>query len=127
MALQIQVETNPGVDRTARVRLHGRLDTSTAPQLETALQPLLDGSIDNLILDLAALEFISSAGLRVLVQTRKTMRARKGGVLMVNAQPQILKVFDIIKALPDVAIFQSDAELDVYLAQMQRRVREQQR
>jgi anti-anti-sigma factor len=125
MSLQIQIEKSlPRVDRTVRIQLVGRLDTATAPQLEKDLQPLLDGRYDNLIFDLAALEFISSAGIRVLVQARKTMRAQHGGVLMVNAQPQIVKVFEIIKALPGVAIFKSEAELDDYLAEMQRRVRE---
>ncbi len=125
MSLRIQIDISvPGADRTARIRLDGRLDTATSPQLEKELEPMLDGRFDNLIFDLARLEFISSAGVRVLVQARKAMRAQHGGVLMVNAQPQIVKVFEIIKALPGVAIFKSEAELDEYLAEMQRRVRE---
>ena len=85
---------------------------------------MLDGRLDSLIFDLAGLEFISSAGIRVLVHARKSIQAQHGGVLMVNAQPQIVKVFEIIKALPGLTVFESEAELDQYLAEMQRRVRE---
>lgn len=123
MSLKIQTETTTA-DRTARLALEGRLDTVTAPQLERELQPLLDGRYDFLVFDLGRLDFISSAGIRVLVQARKTMRAQHGGVLMVNAQPQIVKVFEIIKSLPGVALFKSEAEMDEYLTEMQRRVRE---
>jgi anti-anti-sigma factor len=123
MSLAIQTET-ADAERTARITLEGRLDTATAPQLEKQLEPMLDGRYDILVFDLARLEFISSAGIRVLVHARKSMRAQHGGVLMVNAQPQIEKVFEIIKALPGLTVFKSNAEMDEYLAAMQRRVRE---
>ena len=123
MSLTIQTET-ADAQRTARLALGGRLDTLTAPQLEKELEPMLDGRYDFLVFDLAGLEFVSSAGIRVLVHARKSMQGRHGGVLMVNAQPQIVKVFDIIKALPGLAVFESEAEMDRYLDAMQRRVRE---
>jgi anti-anti-sigma factor len=88
MSLSIEIERNPaGAERTARIRLAGRLDTVTSGQLEKEVDALLDGRLDTLIFDLAALEFISSAGIRVLVHARKTIQAQQGGVLMVNAQP----------------------------------------
>ena len=121
MSLTIQTETMDA-ERTARIALEGRLDTVTALQLEKQLELLLDGRYDRLVLDLAGLEFISSAGIRVLVQARKCMGAQDGGVFMVNARPQIVKVFEIIKALPGMIVFRSDAEMDQYLGMMQRRV-----
>jgi anti-anti-sigma factor len=123
MSLTIQTETMDA-ERTARIALEGRLDTVSAAELERRLELLLDGRYDRLILDLARLEFISSAGIRVLVQARKCMGAQDCGcaVVMVNAQPQILKVFEIIKALPGMKVFRSDAEMDQYLGVIQRRV-----
>ena len=121
MSLTIHTETMDA-ERTARIALEGRLDTVTASELEKQLEPLLDGRYDRLVLDLAGLEFISSAGIRVLVQARKSMGAQDGGVLMVNAQPQIVKVFEIIKALPGMIVFRSEAEMDQYLGVMQRRI-----
>ncbi len=121
MSLTIQTETM-NAERTARIALEGRLDTVSASELERQLEVLLDGRYDRLVLDLAGLEFISSAGIRVLVQARKGMAAQDGGVFMVNAQPQIVKVFEIIKALPGMIVFRSDAELDQYLDAIQRRI-----
>jgi len=121
MPLSIQTETMD-TERTARIALEGRLDTVSASELERQLELLLDGRYDRLVLDLARLEFISSAGIRVLVQARKCMGAQDGGVLMVNAQPQIVKVFEIIKALPGMKVFRSEAEMDQYLGVIQRRI-----
>jgi anti-anti-sigma factor len=125
MSLKTHVETGvTTAARTARIDLEGRLDTVTAPQLEKTLEPMLDGRYDNLIFDLARLAFISSAGIRVLVHARRVMKAQQGGFLMVNMQPQIVKVFEIIKALPGFTIFESQEELDRYLAAIQRQTRE---
>jgi anti-sigma B factor antagonist len=123
MSLTVRIETND-FERTSRIALAGRLDTVTAPQLQGQLEPMLDGRYDYLVFDLAQLEFISSAGIRVLVHARKSMRAKEGGVLIANAQPQIVKVFEIIKALPGMNVFENEAELDAYIAKMQRRVRD---
>jgi anti-sigma B factor antagonist len=126
MSLVIQTET-ADAKRGARITLEGRLDTMTAPELEQRLESLLDGRYDPLIFDLARLDFISSAGIRVLVRAHKTMRNQRGGVQMVNPQPQIAKVFDIVRTLPGVAVFKDEAELDEYLATIQRRVQEDRR
>ena len=123
MSLTIHAATDDAL-HSARVTLEGRLDTVTSLDLENRLEPLLGGGYSPLVFDLARLEFISSAGLRVLIRARKTMQELGAGILMVNAQPQITKVFDIIKALPGMSIFTNDAELDRYLAAMQHRVRE---
>ncbi len=121
MSLTIQTETM-NAERTARIALGGRLDTVSASELERQLEVLLDGRYDRLVLDLAGLDFISSAGIRVLVQARKCLGAQGGGVLMVNAQAQITKVFEIIKALPGMIVFRSNAEMDDYLGAIQRRI-----
>jgi anti-anti-sigma factor len=70
------------------------------------------------------LDFISSAGIRVFLMAQKELKSRGGTVMMMNPQPQIRKVFDIIKALPDATVFSSVEELDDYLAHMQDQHRE---
>ena len=57
-------------------------------------------------------------------KARKVLAARAGKVLVVNLQPQIRKVFDIVKAVPVSDVFASVAELDAYLDAMQRKVLE---
>lgn len=76
------------------VAVIGRLDTTTAPQLENELQGEL-GSVSALVLDFAELQYISSAGLRVLLATHKAMM-KKGGTLTIrNANEPIMEVFDV--------------------------------
>jgi len=102
------------------VKLIGSLDTSTAPELERQLAPVLANPIKDLIYDLADLKFISSAGLRIFSSTRKQLKERGGQASFINMQPQIKEVFQIMKSLPGVAVFESVAELDRYLAARQR-------
>ena len=73
--------------------LTGRLDTNTAPGLETELKENLDG-VTNLVLDFAGLEYISSAGLRVILSAQKEMNAR-GKMVIKNVCADIMDVFDI--------------------------------
>jgi anti-anti-sigma factor len=75
------------------------------------------------VLDLAALEYLSSAGIRSVVKARKSLEGRGASLALVNLQPPVQKVFDIVKALPSSQIFGSATELDAYLDMMQRRAR----
>ena len=111
--------------RRVTISLAGSLDTNTSPQLEAALKPVLDGAETKLVIfNLADLEFLSSAGIRVLLAARKNLKAREGIFAMQHAQPQITKVFEVIQALPGFAIFKNDAEMDAYLADVQKKVKD---
>lgn len=74
------------------VVIAGRLDTSTAPELEKELANL-DG-VKELVLDFASLEYVSSAGLRVLLASQKAMNAR-GKMVIKNVNDTIMEVFEI--------------------------------
>jgi anti-anti-sigma factor len=106
------------------VTLVGRLDTTTAPQAEREIEPVLAGSRKEVVFDLAGLTFISSAGLRVLLGARKVLAARGARVHLTNMQPQIEKVLEIVKALPGIHVFKNLGEMDEYLTAMQRKVEE---
>ena len=73
--------------------LEGRLDTVTSPELEAVLKASLDGA-DSLTLDFAKLDYISSAGLRVLLSAHKAMSA-KGGMKVTNVNEIVREVFDV--------------------------------
>ena len=73
--------------------LTGRLDTNTAPQLETELKRSIDGVTD-LTFDFAGLEYISSAGLRILLSAQKTMN-KQGSMTIRNVNETVSEVFDI--------------------------------
>ena len=75
------------------VKLEGRLDTTTAPQLEAELKPALE-SADTLTLDFEKLEYISSAGLRVLLSAQKIM-SKKGGMKICHVSDVIMEIFEV--------------------------------
>ena len=78
---------------TLTLALEGRLDTMTAPDLEAELNAEADGA-ESLHLDFSALEYISSAGLRVLLSAHKRM-ADKGGMVITGVNDVVGEVFDV--------------------------------
>ena len=75
------------------VALEGRLDTTTAPELEADLKESLNG-VTELIMDLEKLDYISSAGLRVLLWAQKTMN-QKGSMKLTNVNETVMEIFDV--------------------------------
>ena len=75
------------------IALEGRLDTTTAPELEKELKDALPG-VTGLTLDLEKLEYISSAGLRVLLAAQKTMSAQ-GTMKLIHVNEIIMEIFEI--------------------------------
>jgi len=112
------VEKQPGV---FVVSPFGSLDTNTHTVLEKKIDFLTgDGAARVITLDMGGVEYISSMGVRVILKARKDLTRRGGTLLMMNLQPQIKRVFEIINALPSLQIFSSIQELDDYLTEMQR-------
>ena len=89
MSLNIEKKFSDGIT----IVLSGRLDTVTAPQLEAELEKILSDS-DALVLDMANLEYISSAGLRVILKAQKAMNT-KGTMKLSHVGESIMEVFDI--------------------------------
>ena len=85
--------TKNATDSTLRIALEGRLDTNTAPQLEAELKASLPG-VTELELDFSSLEYISSAGLRVLLSAQKTMN-KQGKMTIHHVNETIMEVFEI--------------------------------
>lgn len=73
--------------------LEGRLDTTTAPELENVVKNELSG-VTALVVDMAKLEYISSAGLRVLLSAQKVMNSQ-GNMVIKNASEDIMEIFDV--------------------------------
>ncbi|MBQ7473285.1 MAG: STAS domain-containing protein [Oscillospiraceae bacterium] len=75
------------------IALEGRLDTTSAPQLEAELKGALDG-VSSLTLDLEGLEYISSAGLRVLLSAQKLMN-KQGEMTITHVNDVIMEIFEV--------------------------------
>ncbi|WP_294515543.1 STAS domain-containing protein [uncultured Intestinimonas sp.] len=85
------VKTSEGTKRT--LALEGRLDTTTAPQLEAEVKGSLTG-VTELVLDFAQLEYLSSAGLRVILAAQKIMN-KQGKMVIRHVNETIMEVFEV--------------------------------
>ena len=113
----IPKEKSPGVQMLS---LTGSLNTNTFTVLEKAVDAAVKKSPNVLIFDLEYLDYISSAGIRVILKANKAMKKTNGKLMFTNMQPQIKKVFEIINALPQQQVFSSIAEMDRYLDAIQK-------
>ena len=75
------------------IGLEGRLDITTAPQLESKLKEVLDGTA-SLVFDMEKLDYISSAGLRVLLSAQKVMN-KQGEMTIKNANEAVMEIFEV--------------------------------
>ena len=117
MTLTINNEqTKPGI---VTLFLGGRIDSDTAPELDQEITGLLAKPVKTLVLDMEEVDFLSSAGVGTIAKAKTVLSRKEAGLAMINLQPQIKKVFEIIRLLPSLNVFESVQELDEYLARVQ--------
>jgi len=103
----------------------GSIDSDTYSILEDRADLILESSPSEIVFDMKSVDYMSSAGIRVILKVGKVLKKNEGKIILVHLQPQVKKVFDIIKALPTMTVFTSVEELDDYLDKMQRKVKEE--
>ena len=101
--------------------LNGWLDTQTYKKLDERVAEILKESPKILIFNMEQLDYISSAGLRIIYKTQKALKGSGGSLHFMKLKPQIKKVFEIINALPSMNVFSGVQELDEYLDAMQQK------
>ena len=120
MPLKVKSTTKgPGVIVITPV---GSIDAHTHSVLDEKMNDILKQQPDVIIFDMESADYISSSGIRVLLRTKKALKETGGRMVFMNLQPQIQKVFDILKAIPSLKVFASIEELDNYLDTMQKEV-----
>jgi anti-anti-sigma factor len=118
MSLKVKVSPRgPGVMAVSPI---GSIDASTATILDEKVENVLQQNPDVVIFDMEFADYISSTGIRVLLKTKKALKQTNGRMVFMKLQPQIQKVFDILKAIPTLKVFASIEELDSYLDTMQK-------
>ena len=122
--MSLEIVISPEANNGKRISIAGSLDSNTAPELQQTIDTEISDSVGATILDFKDLDFLSSAGLRVIFKAKKLMDSSGSKFLMVNLQPQIKKVFEIIKALDGMNVFKDQAEMDEYLTAMQDKVKD---
>ena len=118
MPLKVKSSTRgPGVIVVSPI---GSIDASTYSILDQKMDEVLLQNPDVIIFDMEFADYISSSGIRVLLKTKKALKETSGRMMFMKLQPQIRKVFDILKAIPTLKVFASIEELDNYLDTMQK-------
>jgi anti-sigma B factor antagonist len=93
--------TTKQLKRVDVVTVSGRVDSSTAPELESVLQSIVDADRFRICMDLENLEYLSSAGIKVLISTLKACkRWNRGDVRLANVPPYIAEVFELAGLTP---------------------------
>lgn len=108
LALSTQVH-----DAVTVVRVAGRLDSTASPELEQSLGDALDRGARRMVIDFEGTDYISSAGLRVLLVVARRMEQRDGRLVLSALPPPVRQVFDLAGLLP---LFSTASTLDDALA-----------
>lgn len=116
-SLAVNVEKK---EATCIVTVNGSLDTVTYTIFEEKTKDIDPAETKAVMLDMAGVDYISSMGLSAIMKLRKKIESGGGGITLANLQPRIKKVFEVAKIIPDIVIFKSRVEADMYLDKIQR-------
>ncbi len=108
--MEIEVAVAPVKPEVNVVRIVGRLDAVTYEAAQPVLLEALDKSTAGVIMDMASLEFISSAGLRIMIMLLKKATADKKQIAMVSASPAIYKIFKIAALDKVIRFFENESD-----------------
>lgn len=118
--MALKVKSNPRGPGVIVVSPIGSIDANTFNLFDEHMDDVLKQKPDVIIFDMEFADYISSSGIRVLLKTKKALKQTDGRMVFMKLQPQIQKVFDILKAIPTLKVFASIEELDNYLDTMQK-------
>lgn len=92
----MKISKNQEADKlTLTLVLNGRLDTTTSPILAEEITPEALAEINELVLDLAGIDYVSSAGLRVILDAQKKMNQKKGKMTLIKVNESVMEVFEM--------------------------------
>jgi len=123
--MSLKVKSNPRGPGIIVVSPIGSIDANTFNLFDEHMDDVLQQNPDVIIFDMEFADYISSSGIRVLLKTKKALKQTDGRMVFMKLQPQIQKVFDILKAIPTLKVFASIEELDNYLDMMQKAAKQQ--
>ncbi len=116
MSLEIRVIKKR--DYVYSVELAGSVDSETYKQLEDELKEIIDDKTKAVILDMNNVTYVSSAGISIVLWAKKSLEKKNASFAMINLKPQIKRIFDAMKILPIIDIFDDMPEADKYIDQI---------
>ena len=98
------------IDQKMILRLEGRLDVSSTPQLEKKMQPIIDDGHTVIYLDFSDIDYLSSAGLRLLLAKTQELKAKKGNLILFSLTDEVKEVVEVAGFKKVFTIFASEKE-----------------
>ena len=114
--MKIKISQDKNKKGLFRVAPHGDIDSDNYTDFRKQMNPVLKTTCKGLLLDLKNVGYISSSGLGVIFSMKKFMVENGGELVICNLQPQIVRLFDIIHALPKESLFGTTEEAERHLA-----------
>ncbi len=105
--LNIHIEQDQGV---SLVRIEGRLDAASASLLERKLTELIDGGKSRLVIDFAKVDYLSSAGMRLLLSTTKKLKSGDGGLHLCSVSEEVMEIIKMAGFERIIQIFPTEQE-----------------
>ena len=118
--MPLSVAATPKAKGAYIVSPSGEINSNTSQILQDKLDQLMAEQTSLIVLDMAEVKYLDSAGIRVILKTKKMLAGRKGHLVFMNLQPPIQRIFDIINALPNIDVFVDLKEMDDFLDRMQK-------
>lgn len=116
--MDLEIKINKKKDHVYFIELKGPIDNDTYNELQGKLNEVIDDNTKAVILDMGGVGYISSAGIGVVMHVKKSLLQKNANFAMVNLQPQIKKVFDVMKILPMIDILDDIPDADKYIDQI---------
>ncbi len=115
MSETMRVELKNRDAKSIVVMVSGSVDGESHAKFSAAVEAAVNQKPSKVLVDLSDCTYVSSSGIGAFFEFRRDARANGGGLIFLNLQPQIKKVFEVIKALPLDCVFTSMEEADLYL------------
>ena len=112
IGLQIDLEE---IENKMILRLDGRLDAATTPILERKIHSLIDEHHHKILLDFFHVDYLSSAGMRLLLATSKNLKSKKGALLLFSINEEVLEIIKLAGFEKILQIFESEQEAIQYM------------
>ena len=116
--MTLTVNVDEKTTNVATFSLEGSLDTTSYMILEKRVDLVLARDTTFIVFDMKGVDYISSAGIRIILKAKKALKKRAGHVFLIHLQPQVKKAFDFINALPSLEALPVE-EVDMYLHHIQ--------
>ncbi len=107
---------------TVTLLLEGSLDSNTCALLDKQITETCVSSLKALVFDMQQVSFVSSAGIGMIIKAKVSLKRKAVESSLINLQPQVKRVFEIMQLLPSMNVFENRSELDEYLSKIQDRI-----